>query len=156
MGAANFFEPLIAVTQIRIIVFFLRQQLIRAGVVVSYVDGRHIKGAVLNHQSNRLIIEIGAVLYGPNARTNGLINPLGRMRMRGNRHIVSARLSDGFGKFIRAKGNIPGIIPDRMKGPSNEDLDPIRAIFNFIANGFTNLNRAVGDQSIGNQRLLWG
>jgi hypothetical protein len=95
------------------------------------------------------------MLNGPNAGSDCLIDPVGRVGMGGNGYIVSSRLSDSLSELIRAKGNIARIIADGMKGARHQQLNPIRAILNFITNGFTDFNRTIRYQSIRNQGLFW-
>ena len=111
VGFANARQPLIPVIQVDVIVLFLGQQLIGAGVVIADINGRHIEGPVLDHQRNGPIIEVGTVFNGAHPGGHGLVDAGIGVGVGSHRNAVAVCFRDRFRQLIGAEGDIFRVIP---------------------------------------------
>ena len=101
-----------------------------------------------------LVVDEGAVLDRPYAGGDRLLDAVRGVGVRSDRHVVPARLRYRGLEFLRAEGDVARIVADRLVGASDQQLDPVGAVLDLLADGLADLFRAVRDQSVSNHILL--
>src|SRR5690606_32505285 len=109
---------------------------------------------MFDHEFDGFVIDVRAVLDGAHAGEHGLPYALRGVGVRRHRHAEPPRFGNCGVQLFRAEGDIARVVADRLEGARYQQLDPVGAELDLAADCLADFLRAIGDQAIGDYRLL--
>ncbi len=109
---------------------------------------------MLHHQPNAFGIDEGAVLDRPHPGFDRLLDALGRVGVGHHRHAEAGRLRHRNLELLGAEVDILGVVAGRHEGTGHQQLDPVAAVLDLLADGPADLVNAIDDQAVGDQMLF--
>ena len=113
--------------------------------VLGVVDVGDEVGAALLHEAQPLVVDVGSVLDRGDAGLHRELDPLGRVRVRGDLEALVRGLLDRGADLVVGVLDRVGIRAVRQEGARREHLDDVHAVLRDVAHALADLVHAVGD-----------